>query len=91
MLSLELIDSGLVIARRRDDAAQIVVDAPGVALLEDQGTQTGAEAAPRLRVNPLLAHTNFWRGLSTETLAPVVAASSGAKNDASTPSPDVTM
>jgi FHA domain len=69
LLSLELIDSGLVIARSRDDAAQIVVDAPGVALLEDQGTQTGAEAAPRLRVNPLLAHTNFWRDLSTETLA----------------------
>jgi FHA domain len=69
LLSLELIDSGLVLARRRDDDdAQIVADAPGVALLEDQGTATGLEAAPRLRLNPLLAHTNFWRGLSTDPL-----------------------
>jgi hypothetical protein len=68
LLSLELIDSGLVVARRREDAAQILTEAPGVALLEDQRTLTGADAAPRLRLNPLLAHTNFWRGLSVDPL-----------------------
>ena len=42
-----------------------IADAPGVAVLEDQATLTGADALQRVRVKPLLAQTNFWRGLST--------------------------
>jgi hypothetical protein len=68
MLSLELIDSGLVLAQRRDDAVEIVDEAPGVAILEEQQTITGAEAAQRVRLKPLLAQTNFWRALSTNPL-----------------------
>jgi pSer/pThr/pTyr-binding forkhead associated (FHA) protein len=71
MLSLELIDSLLVLARRPDDdgtAADVIAEAPGMALLEDQGTLTGAEALRSVRLKPLLAHTNFWRGLSTQPL-----------------------
>jgi hypothetical protein len=69
MLSLELIDSGLVLARQGADGADIVAEAPGVAVLEEQATYTGAEAARRVRLTPLLAQTNFWRSLSTATLA----------------------
>lgn len=69
MLSLELIDSGLVLARRAEGGdGAVLLEAPGMALLEDQSTLTGAEAAQRVRLRPLLAHTNYWRGLSTETL-----------------------
>jgi hypothetical protein len=68
VLALELIDAALVIARKHDDSADVVADAPGVALLEDQITVTGLDALQRLRVKPLLAHTNFWRGLSTQPL-----------------------
>lgn len=68
MLALELIDAALVLARQRDDSMDVVADEPGVAILEDQATLTGAEALQRVRVKPLLAHTNFWRGLSTQPL-----------------------
>lgn len=68
MLALELIDAALIVARKHGDAADVVADAPGVALLEDQRTLTGLDALRRVRVQPLLAHTNFWRGLSTQPL-----------------------
>jgi hypothetical protein len=68
MLALELIDTALVLAHQRGESVDIVADAPGVAILEDQGTLTGAEALQRVRVKPLLAHTNFWRDLSTQPL-----------------------
>lgn len=68
MLALELIDAALVVARRHRDAADVVADAPGVAILEDQATLTGMDALQRVRVKPLLAHTNFWRSLSTQPL-----------------------
>lgn len=68
MLSLELIDSGLVLARGQGDPVELACDAPGVAILEDQATLTGGEAAQRVRLRPLLAHTNFWRALSTQSL-----------------------
>ncbi len=68
MLALELIDAALVVARKHGDAIDVVADAPGVALLEDQTTITGLDALQRLRVKPLLANTNFWRGLSTQPL-----------------------
>src|SRR4051794_33631005 len=68
MLSLELIDAGLVLAQQRDDAAEILANVPGVAVLEDSGTLTGEQAASRIRLNPLSAQTNYWRGLSTESL-----------------------
>jgi hypothetical protein len=68
MLSLELLDSGLVLAQRRDDGVSIIEEAPGVALLEDERTLTGVEAASRVRLKPLLAQTNFWRALSTAPL-----------------------
>jgi hypothetical protein len=70
MLALSLIDSGLALARRRDaEPGALVHSAPGVAVIEDGATLTGADAARRLRLRPLLAHTNFWRGLSVEPLA----------------------
>ena len=69
MLALELIDAALVVARQHGDAADVIADAPGVAILEDQATLTGMDALQRVRVKPLLAHTNFWRGLSTQPLA----------------------
>ncbi|MBM0104528.1 FHA domain-containing protein [Steroidobacter sp. S1-65] len=68
MLALELIDAALVVARQHGDAVDVVADAPGVALLEDQTTVTGVDALQRLRVKPLLANTNFWRALSTQPL-----------------------
>src|SRR5690606_12565963 len=64
----ELLDSGLVLAQRRDDGVSIIEEAPGVALLEDERTLTGVEAASRVRLKPLLAQTNFWRPLSTAPL-----------------------
>lgn len=68
MLSLELIDSGLVVAERQGADARIASEAPGFALLEDNQTLTGAAAAARVRLKPLLAHSSYWRGLSTEPL-----------------------
>ncbi|HEY4367815.1 MAG TPA: FHA domain-containing protein [Steroidobacteraceae bacterium] len=68
MLSLELIDAGLVLAARHGDSVAVVDEVPGMAVLEDDATTTGAEAAARVRLKPLLAHTNFWRGLSVEPL-----------------------
>lgn len=68
MLALELIDAALVLARRRGESLDVAPEAPGVAILEDQATLTGAEALQRVRVKPLLAHSNFWRGLSTQPL-----------------------
>jgi hypothetical protein len=69
VLALELIDAALVVARKDGDSVEIVADAPGVALLEDQTTITGLDALQRVRMKPLLAHTNFWRGLSVQPLA----------------------
>lgn len=68
MLALELVDSGLILAQRRDDVTSIVAEVPGVALLEEHRTLTGEEAARRLRLRPLLAQTNYWRTLSTAPL-----------------------
>lgn len=68
MLSLELIDSGLVLAQRQGDDVRIVGEAPGFAVLEDNETLTGAAAGARVRTRPLLAQSNFWRALSTERL-----------------------
>ncbi len=68
MLSLELFDSGLVLAQRRGKDVEIIDEAPGVAVLEDQRTVTGVEAQKRVRLKPLLAQTNFWRTLSTDPL-----------------------
>lgn len=68
MLALELIDAALVVARRRGESMAVVAEAPGVALLEDDATVTGVDALQRLRIKPLLAHNNFWRGLSTQAL-----------------------
>ncbi|MFL6548367.1 MAG: FHA domain-containing protein [Povalibacter sp.] len=68
MLALELIDAGLLLAQQRGEAAEILASVPGVAMLEDAQTLTGDAAAQRIRLKPLLAHTNYWRALSTETL-----------------------
>lgn len=68
MLSLELIDAGLVLAQQTGDAAGIVAEEPGIAVLEDSSTLTGAAATARVRLNPLLAQTNYWRAVSTAVL-----------------------
>lgn len=68
MLSLELIDAGLVLAQQSDGQASILADVPGVAVLEDDATLTGDAAAVRVRLKPLLAQVNFWRALTTEPL-----------------------
>lgn len=68
MLALELIDSGLLLARRRGESSEVLTEVPGIAFLGDDTTLTGNAALERIRLNPLLAHTNFWRGLSTEDL-----------------------
>lgn len=69
MLCLELIDAGLVLARERGQEGSIELEVPGVAVLEEAATLTGDEAAPRIRLKPLLSQTNFWRTLSTEPLS----------------------
>lgn len=69
MLSLEVIDAGLVLAQRVGDVTTVLHESPGIAVLEDVATLTGAAAAARVRLKPLLAHTNYWRGLSTDPLA----------------------
>ena len=68
LLALELIDSGLLLARRRGEDSEVLTEAPGFAVLDDEKTLTGSDAAGRVRLKPLLAHTNFWRALSTEPL-----------------------
>ena len=68
MLSLELIDAGLVLAQRSGDATALLSDMPGIAVLEDAVTLTGTAAAARIRLKPLLTQTNYWRALSTEPL-----------------------
>ena len=68
MLALELTDSALLLARKRGEEAEVLAEVPGLAVLEDDRTRTGTEAAERVRLKPLLAHSNFWRGLSTEPL-----------------------
>ncbi len=68
MLALELIDSGLLLARNRGETGEVLTEVPGLAVLDDDRTRTGNEAAERVRLKPLLAHTNFWRALSTEQL-----------------------
>ncbi|HEU4601635.1 MAG TPA: FHA domain-containing protein [Steroidobacteraceae bacterium] len=68
MLALELIDSGLVLARQSGQAVELLAESPGVAILEERTTITGEDAARRVRRSPLLAQSNFWRGLSTEPL-----------------------
>jgi hypothetical protein len=68
MLSLELIDSGLVLAQRQGADVRIVAEAPGFAILEENATLTGAAAAARVRTKPLLAHSSYWRTLSTDPL-----------------------
>ena len=68
MLALELIDSGLLLARQRGETSEVLTEVPGIAFLGDDTTRTGDAAVERIRLNPLLAHTNFWRGLSTEEL-----------------------
>lgn len=68
MLSLELIDAGLLLAQARGEHCRVVGEGPGMAILEESATQVGLEAARRIRLKPLLAHSNFWRGLSTDPL-----------------------
>lgn len=68
MLCLELIDAGLLLAQQRAEGPTVVGEGPGMAILEEGVTLTGAAAATRVRLKPLLAHSNFWRGLSTEPL-----------------------
>ena len=68
MLSLELLDSGLVLAQRRGRDVEIIDEAPGMAVLEEQQTITGVEARKRVRRQPLLAQSNYWRALSTAPL-----------------------
>jgi hypothetical protein len=68
LLALELIDSGLLLARHRGDTGEVLTEAPGLAVLDDDKTRTGNEAADRVRLKPLLAQTNFWRGLGTDPL-----------------------
>lgn len=68
MLALELIDSGLLLVRSRGEDGEVLSEAPGFAVLDDDRTRTGREAAERVRLKPLLAHTTFWRALSTEQL-----------------------
>jgi len=68
MLSLELIDAGLVLAQRNGDATALLSDTPGIAVLEEAVTLTGADATARVRLKPLLAQSNYWRTLSTDPL-----------------------
>jgi hypothetical protein len=68
MLSLELIDSGLVVAERQGADARVANETVGFALLDDNETLTGAAAAARMRLKPLFAQSNYWRGLSTAPL-----------------------
>jgi FHA domain len=68
MLSLELLDSGLVLAQQAGDSARVLSDSPGFAVLEDKETLTGTAAVARVRLKPLLAQSNYWRALSTEPL-----------------------
>jgi FHA domain len=68
LLALELIDSGLLLARNRGETGEVLTEAPGLAVLDDDKTRTGNEAADRVRLKPLLAQTNFWRALGTEQL-----------------------
>lgn len=68
MLALELMDSGLLLARRRGESDEVLSEVPGFAVLEDDRIRTGSEASSRVRLKPLLAHTNYWRALSTVQL-----------------------
>lgn len=69
MLALSLIDSGLILAARRGDAIELIDEQPGIAVLEESIALTGKAAAARVRLRPLLAHTNYWRGINVDPLA----------------------
>src|SRR5687768_16154829 len=68
MLALELIDSSLILAQQQGDSVALVREEPGMAVLEETNTWTGTEAAQRVRVKPLLAHSHYWRNLSVDPL-----------------------
>jgi hypothetical protein len=68
VLCLELIDAGLLLAQQRGESIDVVGEGPGMAILGEGATLTGVEAAARVKLSPLLSHSNFWRGLSTEAL-----------------------
>lgn len=69
MLSLELVDSELVLARLQDGALEQLAAVPGIAQLEGEVILTGEPAARRARLRPLFTHTDYWRSLSTMPLA----------------------
>ena len=52
MLSLEIIDAGLVIATQRGDTIGVIAEEPGMAVLDDANTITGTNAAARIRRPP---------------------------------------
>lgn len=68
MLALSLIDSGLTLARASGESGEVLLGAPGLAVIEDAATLTGDDAARRARLKPLFAHTNYWRSISVDPL-----------------------
>lgn len=72
-LALEINDAGLILARD----GQLVVEAPGCAMLDGARPQTGVAAVRRARLQPLFAETRYWQELGTAPLArPMPAAAS---------------
>jgi FHA domain len=69
MLSLELNDAGLILARGGGDAApEVLAEEPGFALAEETQLLTGSAAVARARLRPLFAHNRYWRELAVEPL-----------------------
>jgi hypothetical protein len=75
-LALEINDAGLVLARD----GTILVEEPGVAMLDGASPETGEAALRRARLKPLYVETRYWQELGTEPLArPVPAARNRAE------------
>ena len=69
MLSLELNDAGLILARGAADQIEVVAEEPGFVLLEGAELLTGLEAQRRARLRPLYTQNRYWRELGVEPLA----------------------
>lgn len=69
MLSLELNDAGLILARAAAGQVELMAEEPGFALLDGDELRTGVDAQGRARLRPLYAQNRYWRELGVEPLA----------------------
>jgi len=68
LLSLELNDAELILARQTAEGAEVAAASEGYAVLDESAVLTGEAARQRARLKPLYSHNRFWRELSVADL-----------------------